>query len=240
MPLRDHFRPPLSPRRHWDSFHGRWAAAIADRLNEQLPPRFFAESQAYIAQVGAEVDVATLQSADEDIGRERDGGAATAVWAPAQAILSIPVEQADHDSFGVRVFDEEGGATLVAVVELVNPRNKDRPASRQAFASKCAGHLAQGISVMIVDVVTVRSADFYAQVLDTFLPESPGESAGSMLYAAELRIKPSPPMLETWVEPLAVGENLPVLPLWLTEETALPVDLESEYMETCRRMRISH
>jgi hypothetical protein len=33
MPLLDHFRPPLSQRRHWDSFHGAWAEAIAIALN---------------------------------------------------------------------------------------------------------------------------------------------------------------------------------------------------------------
>lgn len=38
MPLLDHFHPPLSDTRHWGSFHARWAAAIADELNERLLP----------------------------------------------------------------------------------------------------------------------------------------------------------------------------------------------------------
>lgn len=44
MPLLDHFHPPLLGQRHWEGFHGWWAAAIAGRLNEDLlPPEYFAE-----------------------------------------------------------------------------------------------------------------------------------------------------------------------------------------------------
>ena len=38
MQLLDHFHPPLSMVRHWESFHARWAAAIADVLNDELLP----------------------------------------------------------------------------------------------------------------------------------------------------------------------------------------------------------
>jgi hypothetical protein len=44
MQLLDHFHPPLSMVRHWESFHARWAAAIADVLNDELlPTEYFAE-----------------------------------------------------------------------------------------------------------------------------------------------------------------------------------------------------
>ena len=43
MPLLDHFHPPLSRERHWESFHGTWAGAIADALNRVLPRGYFAE-----------------------------------------------------------------------------------------------------------------------------------------------------------------------------------------------------
>jgi hypothetical protein len=35
MPLLDHFRPPLSGRRHWHSFHNSWATYLAADLNRQ-------------------------------------------------------------------------------------------------------------------------------------------------------------------------------------------------------------
>ena len=44
MPLLDHFRPPLHPRHHWESFHSNWATRIADALNDQwLPPEYLAQ-----------------------------------------------------------------------------------------------------------------------------------------------------------------------------------------------------
>jgi hypothetical protein len=45
MPLLDHFRPPLSRQRHWDSFHGAWAEAMAVSLNQSLPEQFVAEAR---------------------------------------------------------------------------------------------------------------------------------------------------------------------------------------------------
>ena len=60
----DHFRPPLAPRRHWESFHVNWAGAIADALNESLLPEgYFAEEH---AQLGpwVEIDVAIFNAGD--------------------------------------------------------------------------------------------------------------------------------------------------------------------------------
>jgi hypothetical protein len=39
----DHFRPPLSERRHWHAFHHAWATFLAADLNRQLPEGYFAE-----------------------------------------------------------------------------------------------------------------------------------------------------------------------------------------------------
>ena len=139
MPLLDHFRPPLSPRRHWESFHVNWAGAIADALNNDLLPEgYFAEEH---ARLGArvEIDVATFSESDAEKTDQRNGATATLparTWAPPAAALVIPA--AFPDEFEVLVFQSEGGTTLVAAIELVSPANKDRDAHRRAFAVKCA------------------------------------------------------------------------------------------------------
>src|SRR5947199_7838476 len=89
MPLLDHFHAPLLGRRHWEAFHGWWAAAIAGRLNEQLlPPEYFAEFQVTVGS-RIEVDVATFT---ENGGRERPApdGAATATTVQSQTQLWSP------------------------------------------------------------------------------------------------------------------------------------------------------
>jgi hypothetical protein len=42
MPLRDHFRPPLSVTHPWRGFHSAWANAITNQLNEVLPEGYYA------------------------------------------------------------------------------------------------------------------------------------------------------------------------------------------------------
>src|SRR5204862_478139 len=44
--------------------------------------------------------------------------------------------------------------------------------------------------------------------------------------------------LQVWEEALAVGRALPTLPLWITPDVVVPVDLESSYRETCEGLRI--
>ena len=43
---------------------------------------------------------------------------------------------------------------------------------------------------------------------------------------------------KTWEQPLALNQRLPTLPLWLTEDFAVPLDLEESYEETCRVLRL--
>src|SRR5437867_2454521 len=55
MPLLDHFHPPLSRRRRWESFLSAWVEALARRLNcDLLPPQYFAEVH---VKVGSPVEI---------------------------------------------------------------------------------------------------------------------------------------------------------------------------------------
>ena len=38
-------------------------------------------------------------------------------------------------------------------------------------------------------------------------------------------------VLENWVYALAIGEPLPTLPLWLSDDLAVPLELETSYEE---------
>ena len=87
MPLRDHFHAPLKTARHWGSLDAMWITAIAERLNERLPQRYFAEAQVH-AGASIEIDVGTFRDdghdADSRNGQpgapaaHRDGGTAMA------------------------------------------------------------------------------------------------------------------------------------------------------------------
>ena len=84
---------------------------------------------------------------------------------PAAPGLAVAVEWPAADDVRVEVFADDGDPRLAAAVELVSPRNKDRPRSREAFAAKCAAYLRRGCGLVVVDVVTTRRADLHADLL---------------------------------------------------------------------------
>jgi hypothetical protein len=237
--LLDHFHPPLSQRRHWDSFHSAWAEAIALQLNQGLlPPRYFAEAQ---VKVGTRIatDVGTFESNGESGQPAPQGG--IAVWAPPRPAAAVPLSFGGLDLFEVQVFNDEEGPRVVAAVELVSPANKDRVAHRQMFAVKCASYLQQDISLVIADVVTERSGNLHAELQQLLgvSAATPGQGAADLYATAYRTVSGSPTLtLEMWAEVLALGSPLPTLPLWLGADLCVPLDLEQAYLAACAARRI--
>ncbi|MDA1017585.1 MAG: DUF4058 family protein [Planctomycetota bacterium] len=249
MPLRDHFHPPLSDRRKWDGVHGMWPAVIVQQLVELLPPEYEAEPRVHLGSQ-FEVDIATFDApSDEPFGivpapdrlSDQNGGTATAVWAPGKPTLATDVDLNDFDEYEVLVYDIEQGRRLVAAIEIISPANKDRPESRNQFTTKCAALLQQEVAIVLVDVVTSRRANLYADLIsrvgqtDAALGEVPPAT-----YAVACRWRPhvTTGSFQSWYHTLAVEAALPVLPVWLHDQLAIPLDLESAYEQTCRTLRI--
>lgn len=240
MPLLDHFHPPLHGPRRWEGFHHFWASMIAQQLNEVLPDEYFAESEISLGPE-LEIDVAAMENT-------RAGGAVAIVkptattWTPARPRFAVKADFARLDSIEVRVYQDLGGAELRAAVELVSPGNKDRAGSRQTFAAKCAGYLKHGVSVVIVDVVTSRTANLHRELFKALDVKSRHASWQSPtgLYAVAYRpvTRRRLPRIEVWPERLALGKQLPEMPLWLTLDLCVPLRLEESYLGTCRSLRI--
>jgi hypothetical protein len=243
MPLFDHFHPPLYPNHHWESFHSNWATRIADGIGAVLPPGFQVEEHTH-AGPGFEIDVATFEGeASAEEGASAGPALATRAaptYAPPVPDRTIPA--AFPDTFEVRVFNTTAGLTLVAVIELVSPGNKDRPAERRAFAAKCASYLAQGVSLIVVDIVTSHHANLHNDVMR--LMEAAPEldfTADVTLYAVAYRPvrRGEQEEIDLWLRHLAVGAPLPTLPLRLTGDLFVAVDFEAAYQEACRRRRLA-
>jgi hypothetical protein len=143
----------------------------------------------------------------------------------------------------VRIYDERHGRRLVAAIELISPANKDRPESRRAFVGKVAALLQHNVCVSLVDVVTIRDFNLYADVLEFIGGNDPAlESKPPCLYAATMRGRKRlgrRSLLESWFYPMQLGQLLPTLPIWLGVELSIDLELESSYEETCRFLRIS-
>jgi hypothetical protein len=246
MPLLDHFHPPLSEEEQWAAFHGTWAVTLAEALNLRLPSRYKA---APFARAGAsvEIDVATFEQAAATpaaAAATADGGAVATlplqVWSPPQPALVMPA--VFPSDFEVRIISTRWGPALVGAIELISPANKDRPETRRAFATKCASYLYQGVSLILVDIVTERQANLHNEIIHlmgagaSFL--LPAEAA---LYAVAYRpvLRHAREEIDLWPATFAVGDALPTLPLRLTGDLFVPVELAAAYDTTCRRLRLA-
>jgi hypothetical protein len=195
---------------------------IVTDLNKRLPDRYVASPRVHLG-TAFEVDVAASERV------------------PPEPTLALDTELPEFDEYEVRVFDNEL-QRLVAAIEIVSPSNKDRADHRRAFAAKCASLLQQGVSVSIVDLVTARRGNLYGDLLDLLAHADPALApVPPSIYAVTCRwtLRGQGGRMESWAHPLALGQPLPTIPLWLEPDRAIPLNLESTYEETCRSLRIA-
>jgi len=240
MPLLDHFHPPLSRTHPWRGFHGAWAAAMARLLNGGvLPPGYYAVP--FLDRDGpVEIDMAALREFEVAWSAGAPGG--PQLWTPATPGLAVAVEWPSVDDVRVEVLTDDGDPRVAAAIELVSPRNKDRPRAREAFAAKCADYLGRGCGVVVVDVVTTRRADLKADLLAMLGadPADPAVEASGALSAVSYRpvLRDGDGQLLAWPAALELGRPLPTVPLWLGADLAVRLDLEASHSAACVDLRI--
>lgn len=244
MPLRDHFHPPVSKRSSWEGFHGGWPMQIVAELAPRLPEDFVAEPRVHLGSYD-EIDICTFEQEHERITvdstfSEIGDAAPSAQTAPAPT-STIDADLPEQYAYEVLVFDVERERRLVAAIEIVSPANKDRPESRHLFVAKCVNLLRQDVSVSIIDLVTVRKFNLYADLLALIGDPGPTSQPLAPLYAGTCRKRRGSrrTKVDTWFCPLAIGQPLASLPIWLSETLSVSLDLEASYEETCRILRIA-
>ena len=113
--------------------------------------------------------------------------------------------------------------------------------TRGTFVSKVAALLKHDICVSIVDVVSTGEFNLYAELLNFLESTDPalgGNAPPMYAVTARMRYEGRRRMMDTWYHPLAIGQPLPTLPVWLKETKAVSLVLETSYQETCRSLRI--
>ena len=227
----------------WHSFHYSWIAEIKRSLNGGvLPEGYYAEAEKPAPPVVP--DVLTFQEASDEIMGDLDeddgyGGGGVAV---ATAVVAPPRMRLQHTAspdtlvanlprtIAVR---HESGDRLVALLELTSPSNKDRPQTAAAFANKAAAAIASGVHVSIIDLLPPPRHDAphglipkAAEAAGLGDPADLGVPADKPLMVAAFDAD-RPPTLHA--EPLAVGDALPDLPVFLRPGRHVPVPLASTY-----------
>jgi len=229
----------VSKRHSWEEVHGGWPMMIIQRLVPSLPEGYQAAPRVHLGSY-FEVDIGTFENDDAPRSRPRfpsDGGVATV----PEAELSLETDSSDVSEYEVLIYDVKQEKRLVAAIEIISPANKDRPVHRNNFVSKCAALLKQNVCVVLVDIVTIRNNNLYLQLLEHFeLSDSVMSENDEGVYAACCRTRrlETKTVFDFWRKPLKLGSPLPTLPLWLTEDLSIPLDLEASYEDTCRLLRI--
>jgi hypothetical protein len=212
-------------------FHQAWTVEICNSLNSGVLPRdFFAMSEQVAS--GPIPDVVTLQRRrDADHSSRSNGGIAVATAPPqVRFVTSAPLDAYASKANTVTIRHRLG--QVVAVIEIVSPGNKSSQHALRSFVRKVEELLRSGVNLLIVDLLPPSRRDpqgihraIWEEITDeTFeLPQDKPLTAVS--YAAT-------PPITAYVEPLAVGDRLPSMPIFLEWGTYVPAPLEETYDTT--------
>lgn len=117
MPLRDHFRPPVSKRCSWEG-HGGWPMRVVEELSPRLPVGFVAEPRVHLGSY-YEIDVCAFDANQEGESVVRPARESNVQVAPALQTVPAPTltfeaEFPEQYAYEVLVFDLERARRLVA------------------------------------------------------------------------------------------------------------------------------
>ena len=131
---------------------------------------------------------------------------------------------------GTSLFVERQGR-LIAAIELISPRNKDRASAREIYQARYLSYLHEAVNLLLVDVhrrpIGFSFADQIAAELSVDRGPLPPPFAVS--YRVGEPAATGGRFLAIWDAPLTPGSKLPTLPLPLDVHSAVPVDLERTY-----------
>ncbi len=229
MPMHDWTRVPAGI---FHAFHHRWISALSDALNSGLlPDDFYALPEQQAAGFGP--DVLTLQSPSgpgSDEAGTPSRGAPTLVETRPQTRFTAETEaefyRRKKSSIAVR---HVSGDRIVAVLEILSPGNKAGAHAFRAFVEKACQLLENRIHLLIVDPFPPGARDpngvhaaIWEEVEDKpfVLPKDKPLTLAAYECALTTR---------AYVEPVAVGERLPDMPLFLAPEAHVRVPLAATY-----------
>ncbi len=229
MPLHD-----WTDERGWDSMHLLWLNDLLNWVQPRLP-------EGYRAYVGS-VPALTV-----DAGNGRPD-VTVRQWTPEPAAVAVGVGTVEPDQEAVATFtldpqralhiDWKG--QLIAAIELVSPRNKDRPSSRDRYLGRYVGYLRQGVHLLLIDLLPRPRGFSFADavVADLGLACEPTTPPFAVSYRVGEPV-PEGTLVATWRRPMQVGQPLAVIPLALNIGQAIDIDLEQTYQQAAKRAYLS-
>jgi Protein of unknown function (DUF4058) len=209
-------------------FHQDWTIEIRRALNAgRLPPGYIALTDQQIS--GPIPDVITLNRGPKKSGKPEPAGGLAVATTPPKARFVEEIEEDVYARRANRIRIQHRHGQVVAVIEIVSPGNKNTRTALRAFVRKAADLVFQGIHLLVVDLFPPSDRDPQGIHGATWeeIAERPFQlPADKPLTVAAYRAVPTK---TAYVEPVAVGDDLPALPIFLTEFDYVPAPLEETY-----------
>jgi hypothetical protein len=219
-------------------FHLDWIFTLKQALNQGvLPPEYYALAEQVAG--GLHPDVLTLKRpplpspADGSNGpsapHTTNGGIAVATVPPRVRFTASAEPEPyarKHHRIAIRhVSDHQ----VVALVEIVSPGHKASRHALRSFVEKTVEFLEAGIHLLLLDLFPPGPRDpqgihaaVWSEVIEDQFQLPADKPLTLVAYAAGL-------VKKAYIEPVAVGDVLSDMPLFLEPELYVPVPLEATY-----------
>jgi hypothetical protein len=234
MPIHDWSRVEAGIFHH---FHHAWIEEISRALNNGLlPDEYYALAEQHAAGFGP--DVLTLQGpSDGNANGSPQAALPTAgtggtglLLAPPKVRLTAETDMAFYrrkqNAVAVR---HVSGDRIVAMVEIVSPGNKASRNALRSFVEKAAELLDKGVHLLLLDLQPPGSRDpqgIHGAVWEDLTDQPYTAPADKPLTLAAYE---SGLTVRAYVEPVAVGDSLTDMPLYLEPGGYILVPLEATY-----------
>jgi hypothetical protein len=218
-------------------FHFAWIAELRNALNGGiLPPDYYAMAE----QVAGPTvpDVLTLQTtngADDGCAGEPIAGATAVATAPPRVRQSDSI---DAETYARRqrsvVIHHASDDRIVALIEILSAGNKSSNKEFRSLVAKAVDLLEHGYHLLLVDLHAPTARDpegihpvIWAEFGGKPKPAPPDKPLTLVAYDA------GPPKT-AYIEPVAVGDVLIDMPLFLASGWYVSVPLEATYQAAWR------
>jgi hypothetical protein len=228
MPVHDWSRVTPGTFHH---FHVSWIVQLAHAIKPLLPPEYYIMAEQLAGELGPDLLTLQVRPAPRIPEGGTPGTTAVAVRPPRVPITrrsEIDRYAARQRSLIIRHTSEDG---IIALVEIVSPGNKSSRDAIRTFQRKITAAIRQGIHVLIIDLHAPGPRDpqgIHGVIWSEFDDEPYAPPADKPLTLAayvggEARF--------AYVYPVAVGDSLPEMPLFLDPEEYIDVPLEGAYQQ---------
>lgn len=237
MPVHDWSRVSAGT---FHDFHCAWIVELRNVLNGGvLPPNYYVMAEQIAG--GMAPDVLTLQATRPDSDEGNGSAVATATrlmtvaTSPPKVRVTARVEMDEYaQKQRTLVIRHGSGDRIIALIEIVSSGNKASRHALRSFLEKATAALARGYHLLLIDLQPPGPRDpqgihgaLWSEIADDSYRAPADKPLTLAAYSAgQPRV--------AYVEPIAIGDPLPEMPLFLEPESYISVSLDATYRAAWR------